>query len=97
MVSGWMLLRGVRRRRGFPKGFILSDHVDYPDLMQAVKASGAQRVLVTHGFTDIVARLLTERGYQAEILPTRFIGEESPDRSAVDKNLEDDMQSPESE
>jgi len=97
MVSGWMLLRGVRRRRGFPQGFILSDHVDYPDLMQAVKASGAQRVLVTHGFTDIVARLLTERGYQAEILPTRFIGEESPDRSAVDKNLEDDMQSPESE
>jgi putative mRNA 3-end processing factor len=97
MVSGWMLLRGVRRRRGFPKGFILSDHVDYPDLMQAVKASGAQRVLVTHGFTDIVARLLTERGYQAEILPTRFIGEERPDRSAVDKNLEDDMQSPESE
>ena len=97
MVSGWMLLRGVRRRRGFPKGFILSDHVDYPDLMQAVKASGAQRVLVTHGFTDIVARLLTERGYRAEILPTRFIGEESPDRSAVDKNLEDDMQSPESE
>jgi putative mRNA 3-end processing factor len=65
--------------------------------MQAVKASGAQRVLVTHGFTDIVARLLTERGYQAEILPTRFIGEERPDRSAVDKNLEDDMQSPESE
>ena len=97
MVSGWMLLRGVRRRRGFPQGFILSDHVDYPDLMQAVKASGAQRVLVTHGFTDIVARLLTERGYQAEILPTRFIGEERPDRSAVDKNLEDDMQSPESE
>lgn len=97
MVSGWMLLRGVRRRRGFPQGFILSDHVDYPDLMQAVKASGAQRVLVTHGFTDIVARLLTERGYRAEILPTRFIGEESPDRSAVDKNLEDDMQSPESE
>ncbi len=97
MVSGWMLLRGVRRRRGFPQGFILSDHVDYPDLMQAVKASGAQRVLVTHGFTDIVARLLTERGLQAEILPTRFIGEERPDDSDVDKNLEDGLQHRDSE
>ena len=97
MVSGWMLLRGVRRRRGFPQGFILSDHVDYPDLMQAVKASGAQRVLVTHGFTDIVARLLTERGLQAEILPTRFIGEERPDDSDVEKNLEDGLQHRDSE
>ncbi len=92
MVSGWMLLRGVRRRRGFPQGFILSDHVDYPDLMQAVRSSGAQRVLVTHGFTDVIARLLTEQGLRAEILPTRFVGEEPPDDSAVDENLKDSLQ-----
>ena len=86
MVSGWMLLRGVRRRRGIPKGFILSDHVDYPDLMQAVQSSGAQRVLVTHGFTDIVARLLTEQGLKAEVLATRFVGETNPDDSGTDKD-----------
>ena len=79
MVSGWMLLRGVRRRRGIKKGFILSDHVDYPDLMRAIQSSGAPRVLVTHGFTDIVARLLTEQGLHAEVLATRFTGETNPD------------------
>ena len=93
MVSGWMLLRGVRRRRGIPKGFILSDHVDYPDLMQAVHASGAQRVLVTHGFTDIVARLLTERGLKAEVLATRFIGETNPDDGDTDEDAQD-LQAP---
>ena len=86
MVSGWMLLRGVRRRRGIPKGFILSDHVDYPDLMQAVQSSGAQRVLVTHGFTDIVARLLTEQGLNAEVLATRFVGETNPDDGDTDED-----------
>jgi putative mRNA 3-end processing factor len=89
MVSGWMLLRGVRRRRGIPKGFILSDHVDYPDLMQAVQSSGAQRVLVTHGFTDIVARLLTEQGLKAEVLATRFVGETNPDDGDTDEDASD--------
>ena len=84
MASGWMLLRGVRRRRGLAKGFILSDHVDYPDLMRAVDLSGASRVLVTHGFSDVVARLLRERGLDADVLQTRFVGEAAPDDAGAD-------------
>jgi len=84
MASGWMLLRGVRRRRALAKGFILSDHVDYPDLMRAVDLSGASRVLVTHGFSDIVARLLRHRGLNADVLQTRFVGEASPDDTDSD-------------
>ena len=79
MASGWMLLRGVRRRRGFEKGFVVSDHADFPGLMQAIEASQARRVLVTHGFTDALGRLLRERGYDASVLPTRFTGEGEPD------------------
>jgi putative mRNA 3-end processing factor len=47
--------------------------------MQAIEASRARRVLVTHGFTDSLARLLCERGYDASVLPTRFTGEGEPD------------------
>ncbi|MFM8892719.1 MAG: ligase-associated DNA damage response exonuclease [Planctomycetia bacterium] len=84
MASGWMLLRGVRRRRGVDTGFVVSDHADFPGLMTAVAASGAKRVLVTHGFADTLARLLCERGLEAAVLPTRFTGEPPPDAAAAD-------------
>jgi putative mRNA 3-end processing factor len=79
MASGWMAIRGVRRRRGFDRGFVVSDHADFPGLLAAVEASGARRVLVTHGFTDAFARLLRHRGFEADELATRFTGEAAPD------------------
>ena len=84
MASGWMTLRGVRRRRGFDKGFVVSDHADFPGLLTAIAASRARRVLVTHGFTDTLARLLQERGVDASVLPTRFTGEAAPDAAVTD-------------
>jgi len=83
MASGWMTLRGVRRRRGFDKGFVVSDHADFPGLLTAIAASRARRVLVTHGFTDTLARLLQERGVDAAVLPTRFTGEAAPDAAVT--------------
>ena len=84
MASGWMMLRGVRRRRGFDRGFVVSDHADFPGLLAAVEASGAGRVLVTHGFSDVLARLLRERGLDAAVLQTHFVGEAAPDAEATD-------------
>jgi putative mRNA 3-end processing factor len=83
MASGWMTLRGVRRRRGFDKGFVVSDHADFPGLLTAIEASRARRVLVTHGFTDTLTRLLQERGVDASVLPTRFTGEAAPDAAVT--------------
>jgi len=72
-ASGWMTVRGTRRRRAGDRGFVLSDHVDWPQLLDAVAASEAERVWVTHGYSDIVARFLREeRGLDARVLPTRF-------------------------
>ncbi|WP_068467614.1 ligase-associated DNA damage response exonuclease [Candidatus Protochlamydia phocaeensis] len=65
-VSGWMSLRGIRRRRGADRGFALSDHADWPALQQAIQATGAKRIIVTHGFTSAFARWLTEQGYEAQ-------------------------------
>jgi putative mRNA 3-end processing factor len=75
-ASGWMAVRGTRRRRAGDRGFVLSDHVDWKQLLQAVDATGADRVWVTHGYSDVVTRFLREeRGLDARVLPTRF-GEE---------------------
>jgi len=85
-----MSLRGVRRRRGFDKGFVVSDHADFPGLLTAIAASRARRVLVTHGFTDTLARLLQERGLDASVLPTRFTGETAPDAAVAERDDDDD-------
>jgi putative mRNA 3-end processing factor len=74
-LSGWMQIRGTRRRRAVDRGFVLSDHADWPGLLDAVKASGAGRVWVTHGYSAVLARHLSERGLDARVVPTRFEGE----------------------
>jgi putative mRNA 3-end processing factor len=75
-ASGWMRLRGIRRRKGADAGFVLSDHADWPALQQAIKATSAERIIVTHGFTAFFARWLAEQGYNAHEARTAYGGEE---------------------
>jgi putative mRNA 3-end processing factor len=77
--SGWMHVRGNRRREGGDKGFVLSDHADWEGLCAAVKATKAQRVFVTHGFQSIFSRYLNETGIEAHEVQTSFGGEEETD------------------
>jgi putative mRNA 3-end processing factor len=74
-ASGWMRIRGARRRRSVDRGFVLSDHADWPGLIDAIRASGAERVLLTHGYSATVARWLVEHGIDADTLATRYQGE----------------------
>ena len=71
-ASGWMQVRGNRRRRGYDRGFVLSDHADWPDLLRTIEETGATRVLATHGNTEAIVQLLRERGVDAEPLRTAF-------------------------
>ena len=84
-ASGWMRLRGVRRRRSADRGFVMSDHADWNGLNTAIKATGAERVYVTHGYTGQFRRWLESRGYDARIVETEFEGESldasEPERS----------------
>ncbi|MBW4985748.1 ligase-associated DNA damage response exonuclease [Mameliella sp. CS4] len=75
-ASGWMRLRGIRRRRGMDRGFVISDHADWPGLQEAIKSSGAEKIYVTHGYTEIFSRWLNDQGYDAAIVPTEFGGED---------------------
>lgn len=75
IASGWMGLRGARRRRGADRGFVLSDHADWSELNTAVKETGASRVYVTHGYSGIFAKWLTTLGLEAGEVKTQYEGE----------------------
>ncbi len=71
-ASGWMQLRGARRRQGLDRGFVLSDHADWPGLHRAIAATQAERVLVTHGYESVMVKWLQQQGLQADSLKTLF-------------------------
>ncbi len=75
-ASGWMALKGIRRRLGVDKGFVLSDHADWPGLQQAIQATGAHQIIVTHGFSDVLSRWLREKGWDAYEAQTAYGTEE---------------------
>ena len=74
-ASGWMALRGVRRRRAADRGFVLSDHADWEGLNTAIAETGAERIFATHGYTQIFRRWLESQGYDAAIVETQYEGE----------------------
>jgi len=71
-ASGWMRMRGLRRRRNVERGFVISDHADWPGLLGAIEATGCERVSLTHGFTAPLRDHLRRQGHDADILATRF-------------------------
>lgn len=75
IASGWMALRGTRRRRSVDRGFVLSDHADWNGLNKAIKDSEAERVFVTHGYTHIFSKWLQEQGLQSDVVETQYEGE----------------------
>lgn len=74
-ASGWMALRGTRRRQSVDRGFVLSDHADFPGLMEAIKSTGTEKVFVTHGYTAAFSRWLTDCGYWSAEARTEFGGD----------------------
>ena len=86
-ASGWMMVRGNRRRRGVDRGFVVSDHVDWPGLHAALDATGCDEVGVTHGYVEQVVRHLREHGVTAEVVPTHFEARED-DAGSVEEQGE---------
>ncbi|MEJ6402517.1 ligase-associated DNA damage response exonuclease [Yoonia sp. 2307UL14-13] len=83
-ASGWMALRGVRRRRAADRGFIVSDHADWDGLNDAIKATGATKIFATHGYTSAFQRWLSDQGYDAHIVSTDYHGESLDNAEEVD-------------
>ena len=85
ICSGWMQVRGSRRWRSADAGFAVSDHADWNELLQAVKATGAEKVFVTHGQTAVFSKYLNEIGIAADIVTTQF----GDDAELADKEIEE--------
>lgn len=85
VCSGWMQVRGNVRRRNADAGFALSDHADWRGLLQTIKATGAQKIFVTHGFQAPFSRYLNEIGIEASEVKTEY-GTENEDEQ---KELEE--------
>lgn len=83
-ASGWMAVRGSKRWMSVDRGFAISDHADWNGLNEAIELTDAEKIYVTHGFTDVFVRWLKEKGYDAHELKTKFVneGEESMETEA---------------
>jgi putative mRNA 3-end processing factor len=92
MASGWMQLRGWRRRSNIDRGFVLSDHADWDALLLAVKESGAERVIATHGYTDLFSQYLRSVGMEAAAETTEFGEEEGNTQDAREVDSRDKAQ-----
>ena len=79
LTSGLMRVRGVRRQRAYDRGFVLSDHADWPALLDTITATGAGRVIATHGHAEPLARFLREQGLDASVMRTAWEDEGSAD------------------
>lgn len=88
-ASGWMAFRGARRRRAIDKGFVLSDHCDWYGLLDSIKATGAEKIITTHGYTDIFSKYLRELGYDARTAKTQYEGEAGELQSDGNANFDD--------
>lgn len=88
-ASGWMAIRGARRRRSVDRGFVLSDHADWKGLQTAISATDAERILVTHGQVGPMVRWLREQGRDSDALQTQYVGErDDVDVDAVESDQE---------
>jgi len=83
VCSGWMQVRGNARRKNVDAGFVLSDHADWDGLLYAVKATGAEKVFVTHGFQSAFSRYLNELGIAAAEVKTAYGEEEETETAAT--------------
>jgi putative mRNA 3-end processing factor len=72
VCSGWMQVRGNVRRRNADAAFAMSDHADWKGLLSVVRATGAKKIFVTHGFQAAFSRYLNEIGIQSEEVKTEF-------------------------
>lgn len=86
MASGWMQVRGARRRRSVDRGFVLSDHADWPALLRTIAATEAEKIWVTHGHIAPLVRWLQESGRNARAVVTRFEADDLQNDTEVERS-----------
>ena len=91
VCSGWMQVRASRRWRSADAGFALSDHADWPGLLSAIKATEAEMVYVTHGFTATFSKYLNEIGIASEEVKTQYGSEDEDDKVEEQESVKEEL------
>lgn len=68
LASGWMQVRGRARQRNIELPIIISDHCDWPQLLQTIEETGASDLWVTHGREEALVYEAGRRGINAKAL-----------------------------
>ncbi len=67
-ASGWMRVKGRARQRGVELPLIVSDHCDWPELLQTIQETQAQDIWVTHGREDALVHQIGKMGKRGKAL-----------------------------
>lgn len=80
-ASGWMAIRGRKRQKALDRGFALSDHADFHQLLETIREVQPERVIFTHGYTDTMATIARQMGYEANTWHTAYNGEADEEKT----------------
>jgi putative mRNA 3-end processing factor len=72
LASGWMRVRQRAKAGGIELPLIISDHADWPELLQTIADVGAPEIWVTHGNEEALIHAAQLRGVRARAL--RLVG-----------------------
>ena len=76
-ASGWMRVRARARQRGVELPLVISDHCDWPELVQTIGETGAEEIWITHGREEALVHQATRMGKRARALA--LVGYEEED------------------
>jgi putative mRNA 3-end processing factor len=82
MASGWMRVRQRAKARGVELPLVISDHADWPELLQTIEQVAAPEIWVTHGAEDALIHEVAKRGIRGRALRLLGYGEDVQEGSA---------------
>lgn len=80
-ASGWMGVRARARQRGVELPLVISDHADWPELIQTFEELAPEEIWITHGREEGLLRWAELKGVKAQAL--RLVGYDEDDEELL--------------
>jgi len=80
-ASGWMGVRARARQRGVELPLVISDHADWPELIQTFEELAPEEIWITHGREEGLLRWAELKGVKARAL--RLVGYDEDDEETL--------------
>lgn len=80
-ASGWMGVKARARQRGVELPLVISDHADWPELIQTFEELAPEEIWITHGREEGLLRWAELKGVKARAL--RLVGYDEDDEETL--------------